>query len=360
MLVLVCTAAAGCGPKIETLYGQGDQSLEPRSVNGTAVLQRMFRRAGHRVSSRDKLTPRLAGRADCIVWFPDDFQPPDQKHRDWLENWLCARSGRTLIYVGRDFDAAPMYWRKVKPGASTEQQVLIGTRLTEAESDFRSARTRIPTSQDCDWFTVNGKYQPRKVQTLEGSDSDWLEGVDPAKLEIELCGRIVPCSEAKVLLQSQGDVLVSSRRIRRSRLIVVANGSFLLNLPLVGHEHRKLAERLIDEAGAAEKNVVFLESHPGGPAIYDKDPAINMPTGMEIFNIWPTNWILLHLAAVGIIFCLCRAPVFGRPRQLQPRQNSDFGKHVEALGELFERSGNRSYAMARVLHYQQTARGKED
>ena len=62
----------------------------------------------------------------------------------------------------------------------------------------------------------------------------------------------------------------------------------------------------------------------------------------------------MHLAAVGILFCFARWPIFGRPRQAEPEPVADFGKHIDALALLLERSRDRSYAMARVLHYQQT------
>ena len=107
----------GCSSRdIETQYGRRVGS-EPASVNGTGVLADMFQRAGHAVFTWQSLSPKLSRRADCIVWFPDDICPPDRKTRGWLEHWLEARPGRTLVYVGRDFDAAPGYWDAVLPGA---------------------------------------------------------------------------------------------------------------------------------------------------------------------------------------------------------------------------------------------------
>ena len=55
-----------------------------------------------------------------IAWSgsPDDFQPPSPDVAVWFESWLATRPHRTLIYVGRDFDAAPWYWRKMEAEAS--------------------------------------------------------------------------------------------------------------------------------------------------------------------------------------------------------------------------------------------------
>jgi hypothetical protein len=332
----------------------------------------MFEAAGHEVYSWRWLSPRLRDRADCIVWFPDDFEPPNDQVRDWLENWLLGESdylpGRTLIYVCRDFDAAAWYWQKVKPGAPPEQVKRIEKAAAAAKDDFEIGRQAIPAEEDCQWFTVKGKSQPRKVRTLQGP---WAEGIEASQVEIELNGRIDAARpsggasgmshrwEAEVLLRSEGDVLVTREQRAGSQLIVIANGSFLLNLPLVNHEHRKLAGKLVDEVGPPRKTVVFLESDSHGPPIHAEDPSAQVPTGMEVFLRWPTGWILWHFAALGIMFCFARWPIFGLPRQLQRDSTSDFGKHVKALAELLERSGDRGYAQRRLSHYQQTTKGSE-
>lgn len=198
----------------------------------------------------------------------------------------------------------------------------------------------------------------RKIRTLSGEES-WLADVDPAKVEIQLATNLEPDGEADTLLKSGDDVLVSSATVGKDgvgELIVVANGSFLLNAMLVNHEHRKLAGKLIDRIGPPKKHVAFLESWSGGPPIYEKDPS-GFSTGVEIFHLWPANWILMHMAAVGILFCFARWPIFGRPREAPGEPVADFGKHIDALALLLARSRDRSHAMARLLHYQQTTRG---
>jgi hypothetical protein len=409
---LLTLLLAGCSRDIDTVYGQRQGPAAGASVNGTAVLGEMFEKAGHRVYSWRALSPRLGRRADCIVWFPDDFELPRPKVRQWLENWLDNASGRTLIYVGRDFDAAPLYWRRVLPDAPKQQQQLVRERLAEAEADYTAGRARLPKSDACGWFSVAKALalpqaeelknlaaklsitvgpELRQVKSLEGNAA-WLEGIDAAKTDIELHSRLSPSNDAEVLLRSGDDVLVSRKQVGRGRLIVVANGSFLLNLPLVNHEHRKLAGKLIDEIGPPGKTVVFLESRgrrasyrraerltrngagppsrddekqaggngreqpntdDGEPPIRGDDPVSTMPTGLEIFGIWPTNWILLHLAAVGVIFCFSRWPIFGRPRTCEGASRSDFGHHVDALAELLKRTHDRAYAMDRILNYRQ-------
>jgi hypothetical protein len=348
MLLLL---ASGCS-RIDTIYGQRQGLGAKHSVNGTAVLGEMFEHAGHRVFSWNALSPRLQEKADCIVWFPNDFEPPKKDVRKWLADWLTAKAGRTLIYVGRDFDAAPWYWKHVLPDAANDQRALVQGELSDAESYFSFKREKLPKSEDCRWFKIDSSPPLRQVKKLEG-DAAWLDGIDGSKTDIELRSRITPSRRAEVLLRSGKDVLVSRREYDDSQLIVVANGSFLLNLPLVNHEHRKLAGKLIDAVGPAGKTVVFLESYAGGPPIRPDDPTAESINGWEVFNRWPTNWILLHLAAVGIIFCFARWPIFGRAKTCETVSDSDFARHVDALADLLKHSRDRAYAMERILNYRQ-------
>jgi hypothetical protein len=352
LLLVSLAVCCGCGQGFQRSYGQRNAPDGSGSVNGTVVLARMFQGAGHNVVSSRRLSPRLSEQADCIVWFPDDFLPPSDETRQWLEEWLYEQPGRTLIYVGRDFDAAAWYWDKIDQDVPDEQRKELLARRASDKVDFLARRRTIPKSSDCQWFTVEEEHRPMKVTTLDGQ-AQWLEGIDPAKLEIELNGRMLPSQYAEVLLHSEGHMLVSYEEFDESQLIVVSNGSFLLNLPLVNHEHRKLAGKLIDTVGPSGQKVVFLESGSGGPTIHETEPLPDIRTGMEIFNVWPTNWILMHLAVLGIIFCFSRAPIFGIPRSPKAQGTSDFGKHVEAVGELLERSGDEAFAAAKLQHYEQ-------
>ncbi len=375
LLVLAWLPAAGrarsleTDQPLETQYGRRTGAWAATSINGTAVLGRMFTLAGHKVSSAYALSPRLKRRADCIVWFPDDFRPPSQAACEWLEDWLDEAPDRTLIYVGRDFDATAMYWEKVIPHAPDVQHAELRREMEAAREEFRLLRRQIGYHAYCPWFEVEDRYPPRKVRTLEGEDFRWLEGIDPLQFEIQLNGRMIASDSADVLLGTRDDAVVTSEALAwdGSRVIVVANGSFLLNLPLVNHEHRKLAGKLIDEVGPSGKTVVFLESgggydYGGGagrPLIVDEDDEIDSPSPFELLWRKPVCWVFLHLGIAGILFCFVRWPIFGAPRELQTGDTSDFGKHIEALAKLLQRSGDKAYAMTRLLHYRQITKGNE-
>lgn len=345
----------GRGDGIDSDYGRRSGVQGGASVNGTAVLAGMFEAAGHQVSTTGRLSPRVFEKADCIVWAPDDFQPPTVEVRQWFEQWWAGAPDRTLIYIGRDYDAAPDYWRTVVNSAAVQDQAEMKRRQAAAQNDFLTSRARMPASDDCGWFTCERQRRPRRVQTLAGKP-DWLSDVDPTKVQIELNGRLLPPAGAETWLQSQGDVLVSRQQREDGQLILVVNGSLVLNEPLVNHENRKLAAKLVDAIGPPCQHVVFLESGAGGPPVWNEEPREHQRTGLDILGIWPFSLIFLHLVAVGLLFCYSRYPIFGRPRPLEAPPLADFGRHVAALGTLLERTRDRAYALNRLAHYQQAVR----
>jgi len=392
--LLLFLLAAGCGKQREYLedeYGQRNGIGAAQSVNGTAVFADMVAQAGHRVTSWRVLSPRL-NKADCIVWIPDDFRPPEAPVIKWLEKWLSdkSKSNRTLIYVGRDFDAAAWYWRQLEQNAPANEKASLANHAAIADEAFKGERKHHGNRTGCKWFDFDWDAEHRKVESLRGLEV-WSDNVDAKNAAIELNNRLLSTdSDCDVLLGSGDDMLVGRQRVGRGQLYIVANGSFLLNAMLVNHEHRKLAGKLIEEIGSPGKNVVFVESRPSmfkigdfkklkekakkkrsaaavdsdpssgdtddeetSPPIRNDDPATSPPSGLEIADVWPTNWILLHFAAIGIIFCFWKLPVFGRPRAPDPSEASDFGKHIDAVAAMLKRSGDTKYARSRIDHYQQ-------
>jgi hypothetical protein len=214
------------------------------------------------------------------------------------------------------------------------------------------ARFDLPTAEDVSRAVKDEQNNDQEIfDPWEGNllDEDEFEPEDAIPDEID------------VLLDSENDPLVT--RItgpsyhEGNQIIVVTNGSFLLNLPLINREHRKLAGRLIAACGPPRK-VAFLESNAFGPPILDEEPGTGMPTGLEALIVWPIGCILMHLAVVGILYCFAGYPIFGRPQPLSPDAPTDFRKHADALGELLQRTNDTGYAMERLAQYQQTVRGE--
>ncbi|MEX0866342.1 MAG: hypothetical protein WD030_03220, partial [Pirellulales bacterium] len=347
LVLLVLLAGCGRDEDLDAVYGKSSGVIGGNSVNGTAVLAELFTQQGHTVIGRRYLTPTVQESADTIVWAPNDRHPPSDEVIEWFDDWLWSEPNRKLIYIGRDYDAAVTYWEKVIPGAPAEQQAEMRRRLNAAKARDRSMHGG-GNRDTCDWFELDGALTGRQVASMQGA---WSQGVDASQVDIVIRDRLVPNPVFldEVLLSSEGDALVSRYAephwAENSDAIFIVNGSFLLNLPLVNHEHRKLAGKLVDDvdnvggAGGSGGTVVFLESGAGGPEVLDRDPSTKIPTGLEQFTVWPQNIVLLHLAAAGIIFCFARWPIFGRAKRPPRSQAADFGQHVAAVGELLEATG---------------------
>jgi hypothetical protein len=354
---------------LPTVYGQRRGLNAADSVNGTSVLAGMFTQAGHKVRTITRLSPR-ADEFQTIVWFPDDYKPPTEEQRQWLEEWLARGSGRMLVYVGRDYDAAAEYWNDIQPAAPPAQAEELQRRAANARSEYDNQRAAMPESEKAEWFTVERGSGRNRAQSLTGP---WADGVDAKKIDIPVAGTLQPpateesdpnataemVDQVETLLASEQDTLatrITSYELGDGKIIVLTNGSFVLNYPLVNHEHRKLAARLVSEAGPGD--VAFLESGENGPEILDKEPESSIPSGLQLIKIWPLNVILLHLTMLGIVYCIARWPIFGRAKELPVDSKADFGKHISALGELLKKTKDTAYADARVQQYR--AQGKRD
>lgn len=353
-------------------YGRRRGSNAGRSVNGTAVLAEMFRSAGNRVTTASRLSPKLE-QADVLVWIPDDFKPPTKEQREFLQNWASNSPERTVVYVGRDYDAAVDYWQRIAPEAPPEKAAEMLRREAIARAAAEAARSQMPAHEYAEWFTVNRDEPTLQKVPLEGP---WAEGLAADQVDLHLQGRLaIPVEEDRstitdapplpevieVLLGTAEAPFVYRIPVRdpeidwpESQILVIANGSLVLNYPLIRPEHRQLAARLVAACGADQK-VVFIESGSGGPNVLEKEPNSGYPTALDLLKIWPLNAILIHLAVLGIVLCLARSPIFGRPRELPTDSPTDFGKHVAALGKLLARTKDRTYAQARLEQYRQIA-----
>lgn len=404
LLAMLCVVAVGCSraKDLNSTYGQRRGFEGGESVNGTAVLAGLFEQAGYRVFTWKRLSPKL-DQADVIVWAPNDFRPPNKKQREFLESWLTDDPGRTLIYVGRDFDAASEYWRIMRQNAPPEEAAEIARRLAVSQSEHDRRRARMPEEQFVRWFTVRRENAPITVTKLEGP---WAADIDASKTDFRVEGRFdIPQANERAagqraaaaaaaaaknkspgnavaavdedelyvdvndwrdwpdyepLLRSDDIVLVN--RVTEddwdgSQILVVTNGSFLLNMSLVNHEHRKLAGKLINACGNG-RVAAFVESGPYGIDVYDEEPNAKYPTGIEMFTKWPIAPITLHFAMLGIIACFCLLPIFGRPRDPDSDSPSDFGKHIEALGRLLSYTRDIEYARARLRQFYEQVKGE--
>ena len=349
----ILTLALGCTswPPVDSKYGRRDIGNYGGSVNGTSVLSEMFEQSGFDVRTT-RFLGRLVKRTDVVVWFPDDYAVPDDRVYAFFLNWLMDQSGRTLVYVGRGFDAEIAYWKELEFRADPDAAIEYRRREALARSLYDSQTSELPDTDKCPMFEIDRSIKPRRADAFRGP---WSDGLVAERADIWMESRLDLPDDASgwqtnVLLRSGDDVIVaemSRAHWNGSRVIVVNNGSWLLNLSLVNHEHRKLAGRLVRSCQG--DSVVFVESGVGGPQVAEDGPRRHH--GLEAFTIWPVNVVLLHLTVVGIVYCFAVFPIFGRAKQIPARDNSDFGRHITALGELLGRAGDENFAQRQIAHF---------
>ena len=344
---------------VETSYGR---RREGKSVNGTGVLAGVFERSGHSVVSRKSLSPAIE-RAQTVVWMPDDYAPPTKLQSDFLENWLTGQPERTLIYVGRDFDAGPVYWKQIE--RQVEPALLMETRRrwAKAQAAHDYDRASAADKAEAQWFTSQCSVVQRRVEALEGP---WSEGLVLERMSVVMGHNMIPeLSGEKYVVEPllSADNRPFVTRLQHpawqdSQVILISNGSFLLNLPLVNSEHRKLAGRLVSHCKRGL--CVFLETGLGGPRIANQESRKPGLTGFEVLTVWPIGPIVIHLVVLGMLACFLLFPIFGNPRTLAQDNASDFGEHVQALGELLYRVNDKAHARRQINAYRKVVRGEAE
>jgi hypothetical protein len=285
---------------------------------------------------------------------------------EFLDAWLKEGTNRTLIYVGRDYDAVVDYWQQIQVMADQDQQQEIARRLGLAQSQHDQGRVLMPEQEVGEWFVIRRDHPRRKISKLSGP---WNGTIDGAETDIRVQGRLeVPTEDELNSLSKdgqggqytytpllQGDGIDLAYRVNNSQwganqVIVVVNGSFLLNLPLVNVQHRRLAGRLIDECRASSRaqkdKVAFIESGPGGPPISAAHAEVGDPEAARRRVLLAVHWVML-----GMLYCLSIFPLFGRPKSGPPETVTDFSQHVEAVGALLEKTHDSSYAKHQLEQY---------
>ena len=363
---------------IDNTYGEGNKSAGAYSINGTGVFAEMFKDNGSEIYY-SRVLGRPTQRADVIVWAPDSFRLPSQEEVQVIEKWLAAKNGRTFIFIGRDYDATMDYWVEVTKDATEDEKIVLALKLADVWGAHQVKRLQIEDGENCGWFRMNASPAVKTIKTLQGNP-DWLTGTNNGQFHLRVQGYL----EFKALqynsdsssyydhdikLSSDGIPLVTqvtSPSFGDSSLFAVVNGSFLLNVPLVQHEHRKLATKLIQHCRSKDV-VCFLESDYNDSEnvpVVTGDPAPALPPSIvTILQTWPFGIILIHLIILGIVYCFFRFPIFGKARKKykmattihdmnEHRSVSNFGRHIHALGDLMRRAGNERFARNCVAQYQ--------
>jgi len=380
----------GCSNGLDFTYGKSYD----KSVNGVSVFANLLRERGHSVTRKRRLTQRF-DRYDTIVWAPDNTAHPPENVTAWLEQWLGKGDPRVLIVVGRSYDGKLPFYEGKFESSSPEarqgwQRELAEEIMQRREYNFDwQFNTGDPPENF--WFE---KDEDVKVDVSK-IGGPWAKGIDSSEIELECRTLLKPLkdyndeeSTPELALEYEdddqpgyydtswiedfrdGEVTVtelltvdgkpfafeiSSLQNPNRKVIVISNGSFLLNYPLMKGEHRKLAAKVADEATG---DVVFLESNYTWPLIggSGNDPALHWTWVGQA----PMNYIVPHFLFWGVLYCFVFYPNFGRPKRVQFHPPKAFRSHVKAVASILGRSKEKNWARQMVdLWLQRNNRTKQ-
>jgi plasmid stabilization system protein ParE len=298
----------------------------------------MFRRRGDDVRTAIRVNEELGDWAQGIIRFAPYPGPPSKEEADWFRDWLAASRHRWLVYVAYDFDSVAEYWKEVRDGLpdsplAAERRAEAEEKRAEAENWVAVLPPRARTAADpALWFGVDSAWNPPRVcSRLSGP---WAEGIDAAAAGLTL-HEPLQSKHGSVLLEGDGKSFVLERsRPGEGRVLVIANGSFLLNEALAHRARRALAERVVGWTGTGGQSVALVE---GSYLLGGRE---RTPTIWDLLKRLPElRWAAIHLGLAGLIAALARAPRLGRPRPEAPSGVDRPAAHAEALGALLARSG---------------------
>jgi len=346
-LFLAILFLAGCGDGPETEYG----SSEGKSLNGTSVLRAILHGEGHEIEAAIRLNDDLEEWAEGIIRVAPYPGPPDRDEANWYASWLAADSSRWLIYVVGDFDSSPEYWKRVveELAQTTERQAEEEARqsLREAADPARGLAPKSNSPADSTtWFEVDSAWEPPRICTsLSGP---WASGVDAARVALTL-HEPLKTNGGSVLLAGDGKAFAIEKSLRGgNRLLVIANGSFLLNEPLANPARSRLLASVLDWIGPDRFQIALVEGAYvlGGP---DAPPSL-----WQLLKRQPSfRWIAVQVGVAAVLAALARAPRLGRPRD-EPGVRADRpAAHAEALGALLARTSSPGSAREVIARYKQ-------
>lgn len=414
LLGLIGCFMTGCQPqRARETYGESIGADATESLNGLSVFRSAIEARGFKTAKMRGLVSR-ARRLDTIVWAPNDFDTPSQFAIDWFDDWLSQPTPRVLLYVGRDFDGTTKYWQRLAETAPESDRWIYREEeaFSRSDHDFLRRNQKLPSK--CDWFVVDAAKQNGRVEQFAGdwsqdltADSTWEVDTGPSpssaysvqdiaqiesRAEVDdedmfssntgapkkITAREIPYPDdeidedgdelddvndvglaplsARVLLSSaQGDPLafaVECPRWKKNRIIVLRNGSALLNYGAVQKSNAPFLTKLLAEVLPPTKKgrVGFLVSDHS-PNIFSEEDDPSKLLGFEMLTVWPLNLVTMLSLMVGMLAMMAMLPIFGRPLRLPQRSTEDFGAHIDALGMLMQRSQDRSYALHCVIDY---------
>lgn len=357
VLVITLISALGCEQPetLNTEYGTifGTQGAD--SLNGTKYFSELFEAQGATVKRSTVIDPRL-DQYDTLVWFPDSIGVPSAKAVSSLSEWLEGGYGRTLIFVAGGTTSTEDYLRAAIEKVPSEQKEEYLRRISEemiGSNRYDTQTLFMGNLTECDWYELTEKRLGRK-KSVSGKLLE--EGRDFPEMELDFPYEIQPRKEwePEVLLEAGDEAFVyklSNQAVRdnQSELILVSQGTVLLNFSLIDEDKQALASALVSRCETS-RGVLFLES--GSEGIEVRESVVSNHSNWSWIAQPPLCYIVPHVLFLGVLFCFVYFPIFGRPKRVKPRNISTFRNHINATAELLSRSNQPNRAVNAIRNYQ--------
>ena len=343
--------------RLPVRYGQrGGQGRV--SLNGTSAFARLLQEYDLDVQSASRLTPRI-DRYDVLFWFPDSDREDYAEEQERLEAWLRSGTDRRLIIVGRHYDATTDYLTQIGQSQDSEQGLDYRRRLAEAVSVSHLESLKQQETYFDGWV----EWTPGSRRRSSQLGGPWATGLENANLTTSRYPNIPSAEDQKshptrsyeVKLEADGEpfaVAIQDSLWNGGEVIVVSNGSFILNYGLTDERNRQVVANMLDDLDFEDYfwGALFLESDEAGLPVMQREES-GQKTMWDWMTEWPFSFFIPHFLVLGILIYFVFYPIFGRPKNLALPSSTDFGQHVEALGELMEKTRDRAYAIQHINHY---------
>lgn len=143
---------------------------------------------------------------------------------------------------------------------------------------------------------------------------------------------------------------LNSKKQSSSRILVVANGAPFLNASMVDPLHRNVGAKIVESCLPADRVAVLAYGYRG--LTISKIPEVEKGiTGLEVLTAWPLSAVTIPMVALGIVICSVLFRRLGRAQKLPKPSRSDFGLHIETLGQMLHKSGDEVFAVLAVRDY---------
>jgi hypothetical protein len=235
--------------------------------------------------------------------------------------------------------------------------------LADAEDviDFHTSAPRTVTEPFADGLEVIRRDRlTESIEVRVRAGGSMPRQAIPARWELRR--RLEPAGGSRTLWSSAGEPLLIRGETGSATLLALASAAPILNGGLVDPGNRILAEDLAVRLPTEGKLLVAGSAEIAGGCGGSGGDGGNgdeadEPSPWRLLTVQPLPWVAAQALAAMALFCWCTAPIFGRPRRSSPTHAQDFGHHVAALANLFDKSpaAGQSFAREQLAAWREVA-----